>query len=133
MKRNFIAPFLLLAVMLTLSVQASAGKLTSGSKWVNQRGSVLTINSVASNGLMSGTYVNNDTSFGCVGIEYPMTGWFYVKPITFAVTWNNSTKKCNSLTSWIGFVTGASIQTNWTLVTVDQQTLTGKDTFKYSP
>jgi hypothetical protein len=50
-------------------------KLTAGSLWVNQLGSVLTINNIASNGLITGTYVTN---VGCdAGQPQPMTGWYY--------------------------------------------------------
>jgi hypothetical protein len=74
--------------------------VTAGSSWVNELGSVLTINSVAANGLMTGTYTTN---VGCsAGTPQPMTGWYYGGnaggAITFSVYWNG----CNSVTSWSG-------------------------------
>ena len=75
-------------------------KLTAGSSWVNELGSVLTITGIAGNGLMTGTYTTN---VGCdAGQPQPMTGWYYggktVGAITFTVYWNG----CNSVTSWSG-------------------------------
>jgi hypothetical protein len=83
----------------SLPAQAQT-KLTAGMSWVNELGSVLTINSVGANGLLTGTYV---TAAGCsAGKPQPMTGWFYAgasgSSITFSVYWSG----CNSLTSWSG-------------------------------
>lgn len=90
-------------------------KLTSGTSYRNELGSVLTIDSIASNGLMSGTYV---TATGCsAGTPQPMTGWYYAGntggAITFSVNWQG----CNSVTSWSGqfnYQTG-QFQTLWYL------------------
>lgn len=90
-------------------------KLTAGSSWVNELGSVLTINNVAPNGLMTGTYVTN---VGCgAGTQQPMTGWYYPGntggAITFSVYWTS----CNSVTSWSGQYnySNNSFQTLWYL------------------
>ena len=79
--------------------QAQA-RFTAGTSWVNELGSVLTINSIAPSGLMTGSYV---TATGCsAGTPQPMTGWYYGGStggaITFSVSWNG----CNSVTSWSG-------------------------------
>lgn len=83
----------------TLPAQAQP-ELTAGSTWVNELGSVLTIEKVGSNGLLSGTYVSK---VGCgAGKEQPMTGWYYPGKtggaITFSVTWQG----CDSVTTWLG-------------------------------
>lgn len=88
------------AILCATPQMAHAQKLTAGSTWVNELGSVLTIDSVAANGLMTGTYV---TAVGCgSGTPQPMTGWYYSGntggAITFSVTWQS----CNSVTSWSG-------------------------------
>lgn len=47
-------------------------KFTAGTSWVNELGSVLTINTVSPNGLLTGSYVTN---VGCgAGTAQPMTG-----------------------------------------------------------
>ncbi len=98
-----------------LSPAQAQTKLTSGSSWVNELGSVLTINNIASNGLMSGTYV---TATGCsAGQQQPMTGWYYGGntggAITFSVYWTG----CNSVTSWSGQYnySNGQFQTLWYL------------------
>jgi hypothetical protein len=79
----------------------SQSTLASGSSWVNELGSILTINNIASNGQMTGTYV---TKVGCsAGTQQPMIGWYYSGSsgggaITFSVYWNG----CGSVTSWSG-------------------------------
>jgi len=98
-KRIVAAAALLLACAASQSSQAQT-RLTAGSSWVNELGSVLTITNVAANGLMTGTYVTN---VGCdAGQPQPMTGWYYGGntggAITFSVIWQG----CNSVTSWSG-------------------------------
>jgi hypothetical protein len=90
-------------------------RLASGTSWVNELGSVLTINNVAANGLMTGTYTTN---VGCgAGTPQPMTGWYYPGSnggaIAFSVYWNG----CNSVTSWSGQYNYANsqFQTLWYL------------------
>ena len=71
--------------------------LTAGTSWVNELGSVLTIDSIASNGLMSGTYVTN---VGCsAGQPQPMTGWYYAGQTGGAMTFSVNWQGCNSVTS----------------------------------
>jgi hypothetical protein len=104
----------LLACAVLTPAQAQT-KLTAGSSWVNELGSVLTINNIASNGLMSGTYVTN---VGCdAGQPQPMTGWYYSGQtggaMTFSVIWQG----CNTVTSWSGQYnySNSNIQTLWYL------------------
>jgi hypothetical protein len=83
-----------------LTPAQAQNKLTAGSSWVNELGSVLTINNIASNGLMTGTYTTN---VGCdAGQPQNMTGWYYGGntggAMTFSVYWAG----CNSVTSWSG-------------------------------
>jgi hypothetical protein len=88
------------ALSLSSQVAQAQNKLTAGSSWVNELGSVLTINNVASNGLMTGTYV---TKVGCdAGLPQPMTGWYYSGNTGGAITFTVNWQSCNSLTSWTG-------------------------------
>jgi hypothetical protein len=66
------------------------------SVWVNELGSTMTIQSVGTDGLITGTYV---TAVGCgAGTVRPLTGWWNNSAMTFTVNW----QECNSLTSWTG-------------------------------
>lgn len=73
-------------------------KLTAGASWVNEDGSVLTITSIAPNGLLTGTFT---TTAGCGAKQpQPMIGWYYAAgaggALTFSVNWGG----CNSVTTW---------------------------------
>ncbi len=114
------------------AAQAQA-KLTAGSSWVNELGSVLTINTVAANGLMTGTYV---TKVGCdAGRPQPMTGWYYGGSSGGAITFSVNWQSCNSVTSWSGQYnySNNSFQTLWYLTAAAAPTwngiTAGTDTF----
>lgn len=95
--------------------RAQHATLTAGTSWVNELGSVLTIDSVAGNGLMTGSYV---TKVGCdAGVAQPLTGWYYAGSTGGAMTFTVNFQGCNSITSWTGQYNYAngSIQTLWYL------------------
>lgn len=75
-------------------------KITAGSSWINEDGSILAISAVGPNGQLTGTFT---TTAGCGAKQgHPVTGWYYAGAtggaVTFAVTWTG----CNSVTSWSG-------------------------------
>ena len=122
----------LLGVAVALVVACSSfhaahaqNRLTAGSSWINERGSILTITQIGANGLLSGTYVTN---VGCsAGQPQSMTGWYYPAEsggaITFAVAWQG----CNTVTTWSGQVntqTGG-FQTLWFLTAAGAPTWNG--------
>ncbi len=85
--------------------------LAASSVWVNELGSTMTIQTVGSDGLITGTYV---TAVGCgAGKVRPLRGWYNGGAITFTVNW----QECSSLTSWTGNVSATSptIETLWQL------------------
>ena len=110
-------------------------KVQSGSGWTNQNGSTLYIDNVASNGLLTGTYINRAQGYGCQNIAYPITGWVYGNAITFTTIWQSTTESCNSITAWTGFLYQGQIQTLWQLVingsSNTKQILQGTDTFTW--
>jgi hypothetical protein len=110
-----------------------ADQVQAGSAWVNQLGSVLHIDSVGSNGQLTGTYVNKAPGFRCQGTPYPVAGWVYGTAITFTTRWQNPSESCNSITSWTGFYSQGQIKTLWQLVVNGSsntgQILQGSDVF----
>ena len=95
-----IVAIIALAVCTTLASAQGQTKMTSGSSWVNELGSVLTITNIAPSGLMTGTYVTNA---GCgAGTPQPMTGWYYAGSTGGAMTFSVYWATCNSVTSWSG-------------------------------
>lgn len=120
-----IAAAAAVAACASLAAAQAQTKLTAGSSWVNELGSVLTINSIAPSGLMTGTYTSN---VGCgAGTAQPMTGWYYPGntggAITFSVYWNG----CNSVTSWSGQYNyqNQQFQTLWYLTLAAQPAWNG--------
>lgn len=76
----------------------------AGASWVNEYGTVLRIDDVASNGRLSGT-VTTRAGWGA-GEAQPMTGWYFRHggAITFSVYWDG----CESLTAWMGRINTAT-------------------------
>lgn len=117
-----------------LAVDAQQQAIQSLSAWTNQSGSTLYIDSVSSNGQISGHYINRAQGYGCQNTSYPVTGWVYGTAITFTVTWENPVESCNSITAWTGFYSQGAITTLWQLVvngsTSTSQIIQGQDVFK---
>ena len=133
---------IIIAVVFTLmsfSAFADENKsatLTALSSWTNQSGSTLYIDSIGTNGLLAGTYINREADYGCQNIPYPVTGWVYGTAITFNTIWQSSSESCNSITAWTGFLYQGQIHTLWQLVingsTSASQILKGSDIFSPS-
>ena len=110
-----------------------SASLQALSAWTNQSGSTLYIDTIDSNGLLTGTYINRAAGYGCQNIPYPVTGWVYGTAITFTTIWKSTTESCNSITAWTGFYYRGKISTLWQLTingsTNTSQILQGKDVF----
>lgn len=117
----------------TTATTAPAPSIKALSSWTNQRGSTLTIDSIDSNGMLSGTYINRAAGFDCQNIAYPVTGWVYGTAITFTTIWQNVQESCNSITAWTGFYYNGEISSLWQLVkngsTDPAQIMQGQDSF----
>lgn len=85
--------------------------------WTNQSGSILYIEAVSANGMITGQYVNRAPGFSCQNTAYPVTGWLSGTSITFSVTWTNSTQSCNSVTGWTGSFDAnfTTLSTSWVI------------------
>lgn len=80
---------ILVAVSILISFTAYAdenesGSVLASSSWTNQNGSTLIINSIYSNGMLTGQYINREAGWNCQNTPYPVTGWVYGSAITFA-------------------------------------------------
>lgn len=130
----FILP--LLSSFIFTNLTYAGNSISASSAWTNESGSTLYIDSIDSNGLLTGTYINRASGYQCQNISYPVTGWIYGTAITFTTIWQSTTESCNSITSWTGFYYSGQIQTLWQLVingsTSTGQILQGSDTFSPS-
>ncbi len=129
--RNAIKFILIVAATLAFLNQAHA-QPAPGTTWVNQRGSVLTIDTIGIDGKFEGTFVNKAAGFKCQGMPYPVVGWIDGETMGWLVIWNNSYENCQSVTAWGGIVVSSStIETNWVLSSLQTgSSLIGSDTFK---
>lgn len=122
------------------NISVMAQELTALSAWVNQDGSTLYINSINSQGQLSGSYINKAAGYACKNSPYPVNGWVFGTAISFSTKWQNSVESCNSITSWSGFYTNVGgqgkISTLWQLVingsTSPSQIIKGQDVFVQS-
>ena len=133
MTRTAIVVVLLTLCAPILHAQQCPGK----SAWTNQRGSTLYIESITTQGLIAGNYINRAAGFHCQNSPYPVTGWVLqgTNTITFSVKWENAAENCQSQTAWIGFLSPdcKKLNTSWELVrngtTDPSQILKGADEF----
>jgi hypothetical protein len=112
----------------------STHSIPTPSAWDNKVGSTLTINSISSTGLITGSYINRAPGYDCQNIAYPVTGWAYGTAITFNTLWHSASASCNSITAWTGFLYQGKISTLWSLTingsSSTSQIIRGNDTFK---
>ncbi|RUU02211.1 hypothetical protein EOD23_20255 [Mesorhizobium sp. USDA-HM6] len=121
-----------IAVVCPHLVQAQG--LPAPSTWVNQRGSVLTVQSVdASSGKIVGNFVNNAPDTACLGSPgFDLAGKIENDDVKLYVTFKNQTMDCRSITLWTGNLSGDKITTIWELVYLTPDgfsTATGSDIF----
>jgi hypothetical protein len=128
--------FSILVVSLLFSIVSYADLgvgIPTPSAWDNQSGSTLTINSIDSTGLITGTYINRAPGYDCQNITYPVTGWAYGTAITFNTIWQSESESCNSITAWTGFLYSGKMSTLWSLTvngsSSTSQIVRGNDTF----
>lgn len=138
--KSVVVSFMVLSLLsfssFSMSADGNVKSIEALSAWTNELGSTLYIDTIGSNGLLTGTYINRAAGYGCQNISYPVTGWVYGTAITFTTIWESTTESCNSITAWTGFYYNGQISTLWQLVingsTSTSQILTGSDVFKPS-
>ena len=126
---------LVVSLLFSTVSQADSGVgIPTPSAWDNQSGSTLTINSIDSTGLITGTYINRAPGYDCQNIAYPVTGWAYGTAITFNTIWQSGSESCNSITAWTGFLYSGKLSMLWSLTingsSSTSQILRGNDTFR---
>lgn len=84
--------------------------------WANDHGSVLVIQSVGTDGSVTGTYSNNASGYKCAGVAFPIVGWMEGARISYTVRWKNTAVDCASITSWTGYFNDGRLGVEWVLV-----------------
>lgn len=88
-------------------------------RWANDHGSELVIESIAGDGRLAGTYSSSASNFNCRNIAFPAVGWVDGDRIAYTVQWKNANVDCNQITSWTGFARNGRIFVEWSLVYFD--------------
>ena len=131
---SLVASFILTLFLSVVSFADQSTSIPAPSVWENQNGSTLQIDSIGSDGLITGTYINRAAGYSCQNISYPVTGWAYGTALTFNTLWESISESCNSITAWAGFLSQGQISTLWNLTingsTSTSQIIQGSDTFK---
>ena len=110
--------YLIACVIGLLPGVAQAQSLPSPSTLVNDKGSILTINSVdGGTGKVTGNFVNNAPNTGCQGAPgFDLSGKVENNKFVFYVTFKNQTMDCHTITLWTGDIAADKISTSWELV-----------------
>lgn len=74
------------------------------SVWSNDHAR-LTIQSVGSDGRITGTYENFGSRFSCAGLVYPVTGWLDGDRIGYTAL-RRDRRNCTPIESWMGTIRG---------------------------
>ncbi|WP_420431869.1 avidin/streptavidin family protein [Hyphobacterium sp.] len=121
---------LLALFLLVLATPALADDALVPSVWENQSGSMLYLDTIDSEGRMTGRYINGAPGYRCQGIEYPVSAQLFDPLISFRVIWIAEAETCHTITSWTGVIDGDVIETEWSLVRwAPPDSATGEDGF----
>lgn len=116
--------------LLVFATPALADDHLVPSVWENQSGSMLYLDTIDSEGGMTGRYVNGAAGYRCQGIEYPVSAQLFDPLISFRVIWIAEAETCHTLTNWTGVIDGDVIDTEWSLVRwAEPDSVTGEGGF----
>jgi hypothetical protein len=107
------------AAFFAVAATAQAQSIAPQTRWVNDHGSELFIESIAPDGRLGGTYSSKLPNFQCRNTAFPLTGWTGGDRIAYTVQWKSADVDCNQITSWTGFARDGRIFVEWSLVYFD--------------
>lgn len=108
-------PALFICAAAAMPVAAGAQPLAPQTRWVNNHGSELVIESIASDGRLTGTYSSSAPGYKCRGIAFPVTGWVDGDRIAYTMRARNGSADCGTMTSWTGYLHGGRLYAEWSL------------------
>lgn len=116
---TIIAATIAIAAVFAVAATADAQAPAPQTRWVNDHGSELFIDSIGPDGRLSGAYSSSAPNFLCRNMAFPLTGWVDGERLAYTVQWKNAGANCNQITSWTGFARNGRIFVEWTLVYFD--------------
>lgn len=111
-----LARLLAAAAFLAVSTAAQAQTPAPNTRWVNDHGSELFLESIGPDGRLTGTYSSSLPGFACRNIAFPLVGWMDGDRLAYSVQWKNANVDCAQITSWTGFARHGRIFVEWSLV-----------------
>lgn len=108
--------------LLVLPTAAGAQSLAPQTRWVNDHGSELVIQSIGADGRLTGTYSSNLPDYKCRNIAFPVVGWVDGDRISYAMQARNGSANCGTMTSWTGYLQGGRLYAEWGLAYFDAGT-----------
>jgi hypothetical protein len=72
--------------------------------WTNEHQSILSVDSVTADGLLTGTFTNKAPKSCDINSPQPMTGWIGYGSTGIAISFTVIFKGCDSITTWSGQV-----------------------------
>jgi hypothetical protein len=120
-------------------VAAAQNTISAPSTWVNQNGSVLTIDSIDGDGSFKGHFVNKKQGTYCLNVSYLAEGKVKDGAIWFAVTFADAVdykNDCYTVTQWRGAASEKAFDTTWSLAYAGSSGLIvigGSDKFDLQP
>ena len=87
------------------TASAAAQTITAPTTWINQRGSILKIDTIDPKGKITGWYTNKDPKTECRDTAYPIGGRTDGKAILFVTAF----PPCFTVTEWQGALSGPTM------------------------
>ena len=104
---------------LALPASAGAQSLAPGTRWVNNHGSELVIQSIDPDGRLAGTYASSAPGYKCRNVAFPVVGWVDGDRIAYAMRARDGSVDCGTMTSWTGYLHGGRLYAAWSLAYFD--------------
>ena len=108
--------FISAVAMLAVPLMAGAQSLAPQTRWANNHGSELVIQSIGPDGRLAGTYSHDVPDYACRRVAFPVVGWVDCDRISYTMRAKNGSVNCEFLTSWTGFVQNGQLYAEWSVV-----------------
>lgn len=118
----FICAAAALAAPFAAPTTADAQSIKPQTRWVNNHGSELVIQSIGPDGSLTGTYSSSLPDYRCRNVAFPVVGWVVGDLISYTMRASNSVIQCGTITSWTGYVRDGRLQAEWSLAYTDTET-----------
>ncbi|MEI7871232.1 MAG: avidin/streptavidin family protein [Alphaproteobacteria bacterium] len=104
------------AAALAAPTSADAQSISPQTRWANNHGSELVIQSIGADGRLAGTYSQDVPGYACRGVAFPIVGWVDGDRISYTMRARNESVNCEFITSWTGFVQNGQLYAEWSVV-----------------